>query len=362
MPPVSRPRALAVLTVALLLLGTAAVLGARAWQESRRSDLQRAMATAPAGSERFSFTDWADVRRLVGPGTGDLGATPTASDVETFLGAAFDRDLTSTSATVGSALDLQAAFGLSPASAEWELFSQSPQGAVVTLRASDDLDFDTLADTLTDLGYAPPDDGGPDGVWTGGADLIAGIGTGRLSPEFQHVALDTEQHLVLTSDSATYLATALEAATGAGAVATGLDEVVDASGEAVSGSLLTGENACAALAMSQADADDQALADQLVDAAGEVNPFTGFAMSSQPDGRVRVAMSFESDDQARVNADSRARLAQGPAVGQGGDFADRFSLTRASADGEVVTLLVRPAENAFVISDLSTGPVLFATC
>ena len=70
---------------------------------------------------------------------------------------------------------------------------------------------------------------------------------------------------------------------------------------------------------------------QLVEAAGEVNPMTGFAMAAQPGGDVRVAMSFENDDQARTNADSRAALASGPAPGQGGDFADRFRLGTGDA-------------------------------
>lgn len=365
MPPVSRPRALVVLTVALLLLGAAAGVGWRSWQESRRSDLQQAMATAPAGSERFSFTDWEAVRRIVGvldaPGAGPTG--PTGSDAQALLDAAYERDLSSTSATVVSAQDLQDVFGLSPATVEWELFSQSPQGAVVTLRTPDDFDFDSLADTLAELGFTPPEDGaGGDGVWFGGADLLAGVGSGGLGPEFQHVALDPERRLVLTSDDEAYLATALEAATGSGEVVAGLEGVLDASGDAVSAAVYSGDNACAALAMSQADESDQEVADQLVTEAGEVDPLTGFAMSAQTDGQVRVALSFENEDQARVNADSRARLARGPAVGQGGDFADRFSLTRASAEGSVVTLALRPEPDTYVVSDLSTGPVLFATC
>jgi hypothetical protein len=73
-------------------------------------------------------------------------------------------------------------------------------------------------------------------------------------------------------------------------------------------------------------------------------------------------MQFANDDQARTNADSRAILAVGPAVGQGGDFADRFTLRSARADGSLVTLELWPAEGQYVLSDLSSGPVLFATC
>ena len=59
---------------------------------------------------------------------------------------------------------------------------------------------------------------------------------------------------------------------------------------------------------------------------------TGFAMSVQPGGDVRVVMSFENDDQARTNADTRAALAPGPAPGQGGDFSDRFPVDSVTAE------------------------------
>ena len=114
--------------------------------------------------------------------------------------------------------------------------------------------------------------------------------------------------------------------------------------------------------MSQADAEEQATADRLISEAGGVDPLTAYAMSVQPDHGVRVAMAVSGPDQARANADSRAVLAAGPAPGQGGDFSDRFTVESATAEGDVVTLDLAPAEDAYVLSDLSSGPVLFATC
>jgi hypothetical protein len=114
--------------------------------------------------------------------------------------------------------------------------------------------------------------------------------------------------------------------------------------------------------MGNADASDQEQATELLRAAGKVNPITGFAMSVQPDRDVRVVLSFETDDQARTNADTRVALAEGPAVGQGGDFQDRFSVGSVTAEGRHVLMDLEPAEGAYVLSDLSTGPVLFATC
>ncbi len=73
-------------------------------------------------------------------------------------------------------------------------------------------------------------------------------------------------------------------------------------------------------------------------AAGQVNPYTAFAMSDEPDGSVRVAFQFEDDGAARANADARARLAAGPAPGQGGTFRDRFTLDDVSAHGSLVAM------------------------
>jgi hypothetical protein len=114
--------------------------------------------------------------------------------------------------------------------------------------------------------------------------------------------------------------------------------------------------------MAHAGSADQAQAAQLVAAAGQVNPYSAFAMSDEPDGSVRVAFEFDSADTARTNAATRATLARGPAPGQGGTFGDRFTVTSATARGPIVVLRLEPRPDASVLSDLSTGPVLFATC
>ena len=155
----------------------------------------------------------------------------------------------------------------------------------------------------------------------GGSDL-RGNG-GSLSPQFQYLALDPDRHLLLASDNGPYLRDAL------GGIDDdldddGLSDVASAVTEPLSAAVYTGDFACKSLAMAQADVDDQSTADQLVAQAGRVDPMTGFAMAVQADRQVTVAMAFETDDQARRNADSRAKLAAGPAPGQGGDFGERF--------------------------------------
>jgi hypothetical protein len=346
--------------VLVLALGTVGIVGGtRWWRDTHRTELQQAMAMAPHDAQRFSWTDWTAVRHELGA---DLDERSTSTELTKFLDKGYDADLTSTSALVQSAPVLQVQYGFSPASVDWELFSQADDGAVVILHLPEGYDFGRLEDRLTNLGYQPPSE--ETGVWRGGEDLLAelGAGTNGITPELNHIALDAEDRLVFTSDDFDYLTQALDDAIGDGDSVSGLGEVVDASGEPLSAAVYAGDFTCENLAMSQADGTDQEQADELIAAAGKVNPMTGFAMSVQPDRDVRVAMSFENDDQAKTNADSRAELASGPAPGQGGDFADRFDLGPVQADGSVVTMDLQPVEGQYVLSDLSTGPVLFATC
>lgn len=352
-------RRLPIVTVALALVVVLAALGTvagiRWWRDTHRTDLERAASYAPEGAQRLSWTDWAAVRAEVDV---RLDGSSSGEQVRELLDKGYDRDLTSASALVQSAPVLQSRFGFSPATADWELFAQSEVGAVVIIGMPDDTDFGDLADRLEGSGFTRPEE--DDGVWLGGDRLLPTLGT-DLTPELQFVALDAGRHLVLTSDRADYLERTL-AGLGDADLPAGVDDVVSASGDPVSASVYDGPYACGALAMSQADATDEAEGEQLVERAGGVDPITGFAMSVQPDGNVRVALGFENDDQARHNAESRSALASGPAPGQGGDFGDRFSVASSTADGRVVRLDLVPRQGTYVLSDLSTGPVLFATC
>jgi hypothetical protein len=314
-----------------------------------------AVERAPAGTQRLSWTDWAAVRARE---KAELSGRSSAADVRRFLDRAFDDDLSSTSALVTSAPVLQERFGFSPATVDWELFSQSDQGAVVMLHLPS-ADLDDVADHLRELGYTEPEDDG--GVWQGGGDLLAGISP-DLTPELSYVVLDRDDSVVLTSDSASFVSVARDAVTGDGDRVTGVDPVVGDAGEPLSAAVYSGDYACGALAMEHAGASDQAEGRRLVAAAGEVNPYSAFAMSYQPDGTVRVALAFDSSETARTNADSRATLARGPAPGQGGTFGERFGVASVTASGSVVVMTLTPKPDSSVLSDLSTGPLLFATC
>ncbi|MBM7507725.1 hypothetical protein JOE61_001539 [Nocardioides salarius] len=357
-----------VVALTLLLIAVLAV-GVR-WWRGPGSDLERAVSLAPADTQRWTWTDWAAVRER-------LGVTGTDDDaVRRLLDAGFDADLTSASGLVESAPLLAQSFGWSPASIDWELLAQSPDGALEIVGLGDDADASALGDRLESLGYTRPDS--PEGVWEGGEEVLARLNAASGSagtPTLQFVALDEERSLLLASDQRAYLERSLEeAADEHEPSAAGVTDVLGTlPAQPLSAVLLTGEQACGSLSMGGAGDSDQAAADELLAQAGPVSPLTGFVLALLPpeedgDGGsqapldLRVGLGFESEEQARTNADTRAALAAGPAPGQGGAFSDRFTVDEVTADATTVTLDLAPVAGAFPLSDLSDGPLLFATC
>ena len=201
---------------------------------------------------------------------------------------------------------------------------------MVIVRMPDDTDFDALADQLERSGFdRPDDDATAGGVWDGGAALLAEIGSdadprapvrraGRRRAAGAH-----QRHRRLPRAGRRRARRRRPARGDAGR---GRRRPGDAARRRRS---TTAPYTCSALAMGHADPADRAEGERLVAEAGEVNPLTGFAMSVQPGGDVRVAMAFEGDgpgaDQRRH---PRACWPAGRRPGQGGDFADRFTRRR----------------------------------
>jgi hypothetical protein len=53
----------------------------------------------------------------------------------------------------------------------------------------------------------------------------------------------------------------------------------------------------------------------------------------------------------------------GPAVAREGSYADDLRLVRSRTEGSTVVLTAKPkAKTGFALSEVSSGPVLFATC
>ncbi|MBS4753269.1 hypothetical protein KG112_10695 [Nocardioides sp. zg-ZUI104] len=349
-----RPRRRVVLLV-LVLVAVVAGGGLLAWRLTREEPtrLAAAVALAPASTQRFGWTDWSAVRAELGS---EVSASSSTEELDALLAAAFDRDLASVSALVESAPTLHTEFGFSPASLDWELFAQGADGAVVFLGVGEDFDFAALRERLRAMGFEEPESA--DGVWHGGVDLLEGL-DGPVTPQLAALRLDEDADLLVSGDDAVFLGQVAEDARGDD---DGVAAAAAAVGDAVSASVYTGDYTCAELSMSAADPVDRTRAAELIEAAGDINPVTGFAIAAQPGGAVRVAMGFESAEQARKNADSRSVLAAGPAPGQGGSFGDRFDLGRVAARDAVVTMDLTPIAGAWVLSDLNQGPVLFATC
>lgn len=333
------------------------------WTLTRGDDgpttpLGRAVAMAPADSLQLSWVDWTAVRR-------ELDATVSSisepDDVDAFAEDAFNADLAQKSALRSSAGAMQRRLGFSPASIDWELFAQGDAQAALLLHLGDTVDLDAVPSLLRAAGYAEPDaDEGDDGVWV--ADAQTDEVTTELVPELYFLSLDRDARIVVASDTATGVATAVDAEHDASSEPIDPD-VLTTIGTPVAALLLTGDQVCSKLAMAGADPEDQGVASSLIAAAGKVNPIADFAIGRQPDGDVRAVLGFENEEQARVNADSRSILASGPAPGQGGDYSDVFTLGPVTAEGTVVTLDLEPVDGyPYVFSDLSDGPVLFATC
>lgn len=316
--------------------------------------LSRAVSMAPGDAQRLLWTDWSGVRDELGL---DLDATSSADEVQQLLDRGYDADLTSTSALTTSAVTMQESLGFSPATVQWELYTQSAGSASLIMKLGEGVSTDDVAEALRAVEYAEPDE--PGGTWTRDAETSP-VST-ELTPTLGFIVLDEDAGMVLASDrsAGTDAASSSVAKAASEPVPAG---VVEALGTPLTAAIYSGAEACGALAMANADAGDQAAGEALVADAGRVNPLTGFGIGADDGGDVRVTLGFEDDEQARTNADTRAVLASGPAPGQGGAFSDRFTVEKVGAEKSVVTLDLDPLEGESLVSDLSNGPVLFATC
>jgi hypothetical protein len=348
-------------TLALVVVAAGAWFG---WRAASRTSYEQALAWLPESTLRATWTDWAEVRSLA-DGSG-LDASSSTRDVSQFLSRAYDQDLTSTSAVVDSSYVMNRRYGFSPLDAEWEMYGQSRDGAVDVLKFGDSVDLEGVERNLRRLGYTPPGEGAGNGeVWRGSADLVAGIDL-SLTPVMQYVVVLPDEGVVLLSDNQEYAAASAAVVEGS---EPGLDEVdgvpalAEAAGDPATAVLFASDFACEALGMAGADEDDQAVGDELIASAGGVSPLAGVVVAMQPDRSLVVGMHFEDGSQASDDLRPRVELASGDAPGQGGTFAERFRVVEAASDGNEIVMDLEPAADDLpLLSDLTQGPVLFASC
>jgi hypothetical protein len=333
------------LLVLALVLVVAGVAGYLTWQRLDRSRFEDALGGLPDTVLRASYTDWRAVTSAVG------GSTPELLD------AAFDEDLTAASALAPTFRNLEESFGVGPADAEWEVYGQAREGAVALLKVREDVDLGAVESRIAGLGYSPRD-----GVLVGSAELVLGLDAPLTSTQ-ENVAVVESERVLVMSDSAEYAASAVSAVTGDGSSLTSVDGVqalAEVAAEPSAAMLWAGDFGCEDLAMSQADPSEAADGAALVEEAGGVSPYSGLVMALER-SRLIVGLHYDSADQASADLQARADLASGEAPGQGGTFPERFTVDSATADSQVVTLTLDPVDEP-VLSDLSQGPVLFATC
>jgi hypothetical protein len=345
---------------AVLVVGVVAVGLRTMWRDAHRTDFSQALDVVPRATLRLGFTDWAAVRRQLDLPT---QARPSDATIDRLTSKAYDTDLSAASSIDESTAALQKYFGFSPATAQWEAYAQARSGAAMVVRMPDGFDMDGVTEHLDDLGFTRPSTS--TGVWKGGVDLVAAIDP-TITPELQYVAVLADQHLVVTSDQQSYAKVAVAAARGdvdsLGDLKSARD-LVDTLDEPAAAMFWSRDFACRDLAMSQADSDGQAQADELVSEAGGVTPVNGLVMAMAASRTLTVAEHFEDDRQARENLRPRAKLAVGEAPGRGGAFSDDLTLLSSRTDGATVLLRLRPKQRTgFVLSALDNGPVLFATC
>ena len=342
-----------------------------AWSSSRRWSASPGGATPhrhrpgaarrpwlPADAERLSWTDWAGGRARA--------RTPTSTRV---LGGRASRlprpglrrrpDLDLGAGRVGGVL--QERFGFSPATLDWELFSQSATGAVVLMGLPDDPTSTRSPTRSRRSGYTRPDD--DDGVWERRRRPARRDRRRRLTPELPVPRPRRRRRTWCWPATArAYLPVASWTSDDEGGP-DGVDDVVDGVRRRRCRPRSTPATTRARpWRWRRPTPTTRRRPTSWSTEAGEVNPLTGFAMAAQPDGDVRVALAFENDDQARTNADTPRRAGQRPGPGQGGDFADRFAVGSVTAEGTWSRWSWSRSRGPTSSRTSAAGPVLFATC
>lgn len=313
----------------------------------------------PLATERLNFTDWSSVRLEL-----RVYRDTEVSTMGSWLPRAFDDDLSPASIMADSASLLQQHFGFSPANTQWEAYGQAPSGQVEILRMNDTVDFASIQALLKKAGYPVPSS--PNGVWAGGTDLVDSINT-NIPTEFANIVLVPDQHLVLASSSLSYLKAAVATVEGKQQPLSSVDSLsrmlnnIDEPAAAV---VWSRDFACADLAMSSADPDAQAQAQQAINAAGQTSPLVGFTLALGDDGVLTAAEQFTSASVAQGDLKARASLATGPEYGRSSaNFSDDFTLQSATTKDATILLEMKPNHSGvFPLSSLYSGPLVFATC
>lgn len=337
----------------VVALVVAAIVAYVVWP--RGSELERAAARLPDGTVRLAWTDWGAVRDEL-----DAGDLSDPAAAEEFLLAAGDADLSAASATAGDGLVMAEELGFAPQTSTWELLGQSPEGMVLVFDVGEDVDLGEVAERFAGFGYPRPDSDELDGgVWEGGPDVLTNI-PGLGNPALANVAFLEEEHLLVASDNAAYLEAALPSIEDGDGL--DLEDLAADVDEPLSAVGLLGDTACDALSMEDADPAAQALADAAIEDAGGVSRLSGYLVAQEDEDEMVVVLGFEDEDQAERNEEPRRVLATSEDPGQMVAYPELFSVEDSRVEGDRVVLDLATVPGSFPLSNLTSGPVLLASC
>ncbi len=342
------------------LLAIAVALALGSWAAGREPDSRSGLASAldalPRGTLVAGFTDWAAIRSAL-----DLGSASTAAGRSALSNDASLRDLTTRSVLAGAIADMHQAYGWSAADLDWESYGQSPSGAVMVGRFSDDVSIGAVEKRLGTLGYSRRGQ-----QWTIDPD-----GSGNITPELAttlaYLAIDPQRRLVVAADRPAYVPTVLSTIRGERRSALAdraLADVANALGGSDS-AVIQGEGfGCRATALTALGPDVQAQAAAAVARAGDlVSPtFTGRGLVDGPRTQsIRFVSAYGSSAEASDQTRVRATLATGPFIGRTGRVEDSLVLRDATTSGTVSTLrfALDPDRGAYMSGE---GALLFASC
>ena len=358
-------RSLAAAVVLVMAIGSGALIARGS--EPLDPPLMRALATLPDATLTANFTDWSQVRETVGDA--DVSSAAPEPDRRAALDAAYEDDLSAVSGLVGSAPLMVEPFGWSVLDLDWEVFGQAREGAVIVAELGAAVEPEDVTAGLSDLGYREPDTGADNGgVWQGGPDLLARLGD-TLTPLLEHIAVLAEERLVVLSDAPDYVERTVDTI---GSESGGMGDLVDVAATATPlvGSITAivhqPPRSCVVTSFDSAAPADQELAAVRITEVGEIRAHQGLGFGIRPSDRglgLAVSMNFETAVIAAAERDPRSELATGPAIGQGGTYDDRFEVIDADVIGTDLVLLLAPVEDRMtLVSDLASGPLLFAGC
>lgn len=358
-------RSIAAAVVLALAIGSGALI--ERGSDDLRSDLVRALDSVPATTLTANFTDWRQVRETLDAAE-VTNAAPESRRRE-LLDAAYADDLSAVSGLAGSALAMAEPFAWSVFDLDWEVFGQAREGAVIVAALGEDTDVDTVVGALDRLGYERPDTGADDGtVWVGGPDKLAAAG-GSLTPMLEHVAVLADERLVVLSDTPDYAARTVDTITSGSESMGGLGRVA-ATAVPLEGQLATvvhrPPRACVVTSYASTSKGDRELAEARIGAVGGLRSHHGLGFGIERAGagfQLVASMSFETAADADRERLPRTVLAEGPAIGQGGTYEERFSLAGVEVVGTDLVFRLRPRERSMsLVSDLVSGPLLFSGC